>query len=113
MLGATRPVSSRGRRPRDLYGSVKVPRYARDDTVRGASVLLSADLEQLVDRDVDAVPLLVDRAELAVLQVALHPVVDPRLELRIVLAQADAEIVGLHDDLRLGRARRVLLVDRR
>src|SRR5215208_8432401 len=36
----TRLLSSRGRRPRDLPGSVKVPRYARDDICFAASTRL-------------------------------------------------------------------------
>src|SRR5215213_10545320 len=39
-IAITRLLSSRGRRPRDLSGSVKVPRYARDDTCFAASTCL-------------------------------------------------------------------------
>src|SRR4029450_2237923 len=56
--------------------------------------------------------LLVDGGELAVLEVCLHPVVDPGKQLGLVLAHADRQPVGLHGDLGLDRARRVLLADR-
>src|SRR5450631_3882378 len=67
--------------------------------------------QQLLRRDVDAVILLVDRGELAVLEVGLDPVIRPRQQLWLVLAHADGEIVGLHGDLGLDRASRVLLAD--
>src|SRR5215204_1704352 len=39
-IAITRLLSSRGRRPMDLSGSVKVPRYARDDICFAASTCL-------------------------------------------------------------------------
>src|SRR5262245_58654717 len=68
----------------------------------------AALLQELIGRDVDAIILLVDGGELAVLDVRLHPVVDPGQQLGLVLAHPDRQPVGLHGDLGLDGAGRVL-----
>src|SRR6267154_5716927 len=85
------------------------------DMAHTGSTLSSATrlAQKVICRDVDAMVLLVDGGELAVLEVGLDPVVHPGQQLGLVLAHADGQIIVLHGDLRLDRARRVLLADRR
>src|SRR3977135_2869080 len=65
----------------------------------GSTLPSAARLEQeFLRRDIDAVILLVDGGELAVLEVGLDPVVHPGEQLGFVLAHADGAAIVLNVD---------------
>src|SRR5260370_30350468 len=101
-------VSACAARPSDSRAKVAPAIRRSSEAVFMVRLLAQDDVGQAV-----AVILLVDRVQLAVLEIGGDPHVDLLQEARLVLLDADRELEGVEHELDLDLARRVLLVDRR